>query len=70
MAVITIKTGEEPHNSTKDTAPIKSPTLSEEERERYRQLFDDIDRGEQLEDELVAKNVRLATETEEPWGLL
>lgn len=70
MATITIKTGEEPRNSTQETAPIKSPTLSEEERSNYRQLLDDIDRSERLEDELVAKNIRLATATEEPWDLL
>lgn len=70
MTVITIKTGEEPRNSTQVTVPIKSPTLSEEERANYRQLHDDIDRSERLEDKLVAKNIRLATEVEEPWDLL
>lgn len=70
MTVISMKTGEESDNSIKETAPIASPTLSEEERERYRQLLDDIDRSERLEDELVAKNIRLATATEEPWDIL
>lgn len=69
MAII-IKTVEEPRNSTPESAPIKSPTLSEEERANYRQLFNDIDRSERIEDELVAKNIRLATSTEEPWDLL
>lgn len=70
MAVITIKTEEESRNSTEETAPIKSPTLSEEERANYRRLLDDINRSERLEDELVTKNIRLATATEEPWDLL
>ncbi len=70
MPVITIKTGREPGHSTEQTTPIGSPTLNEEERGRYRQLFDDIDRGERHEDELVRKNIRLATVTEEPWDIL
>lgn len=70
MTIITMKIGEESHNSTEETAPIGSPTLSEEERERYRQLLDDIDQSERLEDELVAKNIRLAAATAEPWDIL
>lgn len=67
MSVITIKTQEEPHNST---ALINSPTLSADERERYRHLLDDIDACERLEDEMVAKNIRLAIAAEEPWDIL
>ncbi len=52
-----------------DTA-VSTADLSEEERGRYRNLLADIDRLQRIEDEQVAKNIRLVTDAGEEWQLL
>ena len=70
MAEIMITTEDDSRHFLEPDKAVSSADLSEEERGRYRNLLADIDRLQRIEDEQVAKNIRLVTDAGEEWQLL
>ncbi len=70
MAEIMITTKDDSRFFLEPDTAVSSADLTEEERGRYRELLTDIDRLERIEDEQVAKNISLATDSTKEWQLL
>ncbi len=70
MAEIVITTEDDSRHFLEPDTAVGSADLSEEERGRYRELLSDIERLQRIEDEQVAKNIRLVTDAGEEWQLL
>lgn len=70
MAEIIITTEDDSQKFFEPEAAVSSADLSEEDRDRYRELLADVDRFQRLEDEQVTKNISLAIPVDEDWQLL
>ncbi len=70
MAEISITTEDDSQKFLEPEAAVRLADLSEEERDRYRELLADVDWLQRVEDEQVAKNICLATLVNEDWQLL